>query len=44
MKHLSSNKESSTEQFLSVMLFVLLYSVVLTIDSVGETLKCVRSN
>ena len=32
------------KQYFPVVLFVLLYSVVLTLESVGETLKCCHSN
>ena len=32
------------EQYFPVVLFVLLYSVVLTFESVDETLQCDRSN
>ena len=32
------------ERYFPVALFVLLYSVVLTFESVDETLKCDRSN
>ena len=33
-----------TEQYLSVVLFIMLYKVVLTFDSVDEILKCDHSN
>ena len=34
----------ATEQFFSVVLFIMLYKVVLTCDSVDEILKCNHSN
>ena len=30
----------ATEQYFTVVLFIMLYKVVLTFDSVDETLKC----
>ena len=34
----------ATEQYLSVALFIMLYKVVLTVESVDEILKCDHSN
>jgi len=34
----------ATEQYYSVVLFILLYKVVLTFESVDETLKCDHSD
>ena len=34
----------ATEQSLPVVLFIMLYKVVLTFESVDETLKCDHSN
>jgi len=34
----------ATEQYFSVVLFVMLYKVVLTFESVDETLSCEYSN
>ena len=34
----------ATEQYFSVVLFIMLYKVVLTFESVGEILKCDHSN
>ena len=34
----------ATEQYVPVVLFILLYKVVLTFDSVDEILKCDHSN
>ena len=34
----------ATEQYFSVVLFIKLYKVVLTFESVDETLKCDHSN
>ena len=34
----------ATEQFFPVALFIMLYKVVLTFESVGEILKCDHSN
>ena len=34
----------ATEQYFPVVLFILLCKVVLTFESVGEILKCDRSN
>ena len=34
----------ATEQFFSVVLFITLYKVVLTFESVDEILKCNHSN
>jgi len=34
----------ATEQYFSVVLFVMLYKVVLTFESVDEILKCDHSN
>ena len=33
-----------TEQYFPVVLFIMLYKVVLTLESVGEILKCDHSN
>ena len=34
----------ATEQYFPVALFIILYKVILTFDSVYEILKCVHSN
>ena len=34
----------ATEQYLPVVLFIMLYKVVLTLESVDEILKCDHSN
>ena len=34
----------ATEQYFPVVLFIMLYKVVLTFESVGEILKCHHSN
>ena len=34
----------ATEQYFSVVLFIMLYKVVLNFDSVDEILKCDHSN
>ena len=34
----------ATEQYFSVVLFIMLYKVVLTFESVDEILKCGHSN
>ena len=34
----------ATEQYFPVVLFIILYKVVQTIDSLGETLNCDQSN
>ena len=34
----------ATEQCFPVMLFIMLYKVILTFESVDEILKCVHSN
>ena len=34
----------ATEQYFSVLLFIMLYKVVLTFESVDEILKCDHSN
>ena len=34
----------ATEQYFPVVLFIMLYKVVLTFESVDETLKCDHSN
>ena len=34
----------TTEQFFPVVLFIILYKVALTFESVDETLKCDHSN
>jgi len=34
----------ATEQYFSVMLFIMLYKVILTFESVDEILKCDHSN
>ena len=34
----------ATEQYFSVVLFIMLYKVVLTFESVDEILKCDHSN
>ena len=41
MKSLSVTIQmKATEQYFSVVLFIMLYKVVLTYESVGEILKC----
>ena len=35
---------NATEQYFPVVLFIMLYKVVLTFDSVDEILKCDRPN
>ena len=41
MKSLSvTNQMKATEQFFTVVLFIMLYKVVLTFESVDEILKC----
>ena len=35
---------NSTEQYFSVVLFIMLYKVALTFESVDETLRCDNSN
>ena len=45
MKSLSVTIQiKATEQYFPVVLFILLYKVVLTFESVGEILKCDHSN
>ena len=45
MKPLSvSLQMKSTEQYFPVMLFIMLYKVVLTFESVDEILKCDHSD
>ena len=45
MKSLSVTIQmKATEQYFSVVLFIMLYKVVLTFASVDEILKCVHSN
>ena len=45
MKSQSVNIQmKATEQYFSVVLFVMLYQVVLAFESVDETLKCEHSN
>ena len=34
----------ATEQYFTVVLFIMLYNVVLTVESVDEILKCDHSN
>ena len=34
----------ATEQYFPVVLFIMLYKVVLTVESVGEILKCDHLN
>ena len=34
----------ATEQYFVVVLFIMLYKVVLTFESIGEILKCDHSN
>ena len=38
------HSNTATEQYLPVVLFVMLYKVVLTFESVDEILKCDHSN
>ena len=43
MKYLSVTIQmKATEQYFPVVLFIMLYKVVLTYESVGEILKCNR--
>ena len=45
MKSLSVTIQmKATEQYFPVVLFIMLYMVVLTFESVDETLKCDHSN
>ena len=45
MKSLNATIQmKATEQYLSVLLFIMLYKVVLTFESVYEILKCDHSN
>ena len=45
MKSLSVTIQmKATEQYFPVVLFIMLYKVVLTFESVGEILKCDHSN
>ena len=39
-----TNKVKATEQYFLVVLFIMLYKVVLTFESVDEILKCDHSN
>jgi len=39
-----TSQMKATEQYLAVVLFIMLYKVVLTFDSVDEILKCDHSN
>ena len=39
-----TSQMKATEQYLPVVLFIILCKVVLTIESVGETLNCDQSN
>ena len=41
---LKCDKESYIEQYFPVVLFIMLYKVVLTFESVDEFLKCDHSN
>ena len=34
----------ATEQYFTVVLFIMLYKVLLTLESVGEIIKCDHSN
>ena len=34
----------ATEQYFPVVLFIMLYKVILTIETMGETLNCDQSN
>ena len=43
-KSLSVTIQMKTEQYLPVALFIMLYNVVLTFESVDEILKCDHSN
>ena len=45
LKSLSATIQiKATEQFFSVVLFIMLHKVVLTFESMGEILKCDYSN
>ena len=39
-----TSQMKATEQYFSVVLFIMLYKVVLTFESVNEILKCDHSN
>ena len=39
-----TNQMKATEQYLPVVLFIMLYKAVLTFESVDEILKCDHSN
>ena len=39
-----ANQMKATEQYFPVVLFIMLYKVVLTFESVNEILKCDHSN
>ena len=39
-----TNQIKATEQYFPVVLFIMLYKVILTFESVDETLKCGHSN
>ena len=39
-----TSKMEATEQYFPVVLFIMLYKVVLTFESVDEILKCDHSN
>ena len=38
------HSNAATEQYFPVVLFIMLYKVVLTLQSVGKILKCNHSN
>ena len=43
-KGVSNRSLKATKQYFPVVLFIMLYKVVLTFESVDETLKCDHSN
>ena len=43
-KKTKKQKKKKTEQYFPVVLFVMLYKVVLTFESLDEILKCDHSN
>ena len=44
MKYKMTIQTKATEQYFPVVLFIVLYKVVLTFESVDEILKCYNSN
>jgi len=39
-----TNKMKATDQYFPVVMFIMLYKIVLTFESVDEILNCVHSN